>query len=165
MRTAAFFILLWLAGPGLAQQTRTASPGADPPPARLADLAWLAGTWRGEGITGPAREVYLKPMGGQMAGHFSQMRADGIWFYEIVTIVEKGASLEYRLRHFNADLTGWEEKDGVRAFPLVAAADNAWYFDGLTIRRDGDDGMIGAVLIQNRDGTTREAVFHYRRGD
>jgi hypothetical protein len=72
-------------------------------------------------------------------------------------------SLEYRLKHFNADLTGWEEKAEVVRFPLVAVEPDAWYFDGLTIRKEGQGGMIAAVRIGNRDGTSREAVFRYRR--
>ena len=48
-------------------------------------------------------------------------------------------------------------------FPLVAVERDAWSFDGLTIRRDSVDGMIGAVKIANRDGSSREAVFKYRR--
>jgi hypothetical protein len=155
--------LLLAAAPAAAQETRSAIRGQGPPPARLADLGWLVGTWEGEGITGPAREVYSAPINGQMTGHFIQTRGDGIWFFEIMSIAEVDGSLEYRLKHFNADLTGWEEKDEVRRFPLVAAAEGALYFDGLTIRRDGEDGMIGAVRIDDRDGTSREAVFHYRR--
>ena len=149
--------------PVAAQETRSAVAGAPPPPARVADLAWLAGTWEGEGLTGPAREVYSAPIGGQMTGHFIQGRGDGIFFFEIMSIAEVNGSLEYRLKHFNADLTGWEAQNEVRRFPLVAVEGGAWYFDGLTIRRDGDDGMIGAVRIDNRDGTSREAVFRYRR--
>ena len=160
---ATIAMLFAAAAPAAAQETRAATPGATAPPARVADLAWLAGTWEAEGITGPAREVYSPPIGGQMTGHFIQTRGDGIWFFEIVSIAESGGSLEYRLKHFNADLTGWEERDEVRRFPLVAVENDAWYFDGLTIRRDGPDGMIGAVRIEERDGTTREAVFHYRR--
>lgn len=166
MRPLALALALALvlpAAPAPAQETRAAIPGASPPPARVTDLAWAVGTWEGQGITGPAREIYLPPMGGQMAGHFTQTRGDGIWFYEIVTIVERGNSLSYRLRHFNADLTGWEERNEVRDFPLVAREGDAFYFDGLTIRPDGPDGMIGAVRIDNRDGTSREAVFRYRR--
>ena len=145
------------------QETRTAVPGAPAPAASVADLAWLAGTWRGEGISGPAEEVYSAPMGGQIVGHFAQSRGGGIWFYELMTIAEAGDSLEYRLKHFNADLTGWEEKGEMMRFPLVAVEEGAWYFDGLTIRRDGSDAMVGAVRIGHDDGTSREAVFRYRR--
>lgn len=156
-------LLLPLA-PLSAQMTRSAVPGQAPPPARLADLDWLIGTWEGEGITGPARETYLRAVGGQIAGHFTQARGDGIFFYEIVAIVQVGNSLEYRLRHFNEDLTGWEERSQVLRFPLVAIEDGSLYFNDLTLRRDGPDGLIGAVRIHDRAaGTSREAVFRYRR--
>jgi len=45
----------------------------------------------------------------------------------------------------------------------VALEKDAWYFDGLTVRRDGPDGMVGAVRIESKDGPPREAVFKYRR--
>jgi hypothetical protein len=48
-------------------------------------------------------------------------------------------------------------------FPLVAIERDAWYFDGLTIKRDGANGMIGAVRIDTKDGSSREAVFKYQR--
>jgi hypothetical protein len=159
---AVALALIW-AAPLAAQETRDAVPGAAPPAAKAADLAWLAGTWEGEGISGPAREVYFPPAAGQIAGHFTQMRGDGVWFYEILSIAEVGGSLEYRLKHFNADLTGWEEKAEVQRFPLVAVERDAWYFDGLTIRRDGPDGMIGAVKVKTKDGSPKEYVFRYRR--
>jgi hypothetical protein len=152
-----------LAIPAVAQETRTLKPGASPPAAKLEELAWLQGQWEGDGITGPATEIYSAPAGGQMAGVFRQLRDGRVWFFEITAIAQVGSSLEYRLKHFNEDLTGWEEKDRVVKFPLVAVEKDAWYFDGLTIRRDGPDGMIGAVRIANKDGTSRESVFRYRR--
>ena len=153
----------WMSAAAAAQETRALKPGAASPPARLEDLAWLQGQWEGPGISGPATEVYSAPGGGQIVGHFRQLRDGRVWFFEITAIAQVGASLEYRLKHFNEDLTGWEEKDRVLKFPLVAVERDAWYFDGLTIRRDGTDGMIGAVRIANKDGTSREAVFRYRR--
>ena len=157
-------VVLWLMTTAAhAQETRTLKPGASPPAARLEDLAWLRGQWEGEGLTGPATEVYSSPAGGQIAGHFRQLRDGRVWFFEIVAIAQVGPSLEYRLKHFNEDLTGWEEKGTVVTFPLVAVEEGAWYFDGLTIKRDGPDGMIGAVRIGNKDGSSREAVFKYRR--
>lgn len=166
-RRLVFGILLATAGHSATlsaqQETRTMKPGVESPPARLEDLAWLQGAWQGPGLSGPATEVYSGPAGGQIVGHFRQLRGDGIWFYEIMTIVQVGASLEYRLKHFNPDLTGWEEKGQVVRFPLVAVEKDAWYFDGLTVRRDGPDGMVGAVRIDSKEGPPREAVFTYRR--
>lgn len=156
-------LVLLSAAPGHAQETRRAAEGQSAPAARLADLAWLAGAWEGEGLTGPAREVYSQPVGGQIIGHFIQTRGDGIAFTEILSIAQVGDTLEYRLKHFNADLTGWEEKDEVFRFPLVAVDGNAFYFDGLTIRRDGPDGLISAVRMENADGTSKDLVFRYRR--
>ena len=80
-----------------------------------------------------------------------------------MSIAETGGSLEYRLKHFNADLTGWEEKGDVRRFPLVAREPGKWFFDGLTIRQDGPDGLVAAVLVRHKDGKEDEAVFRYRR--
>lgn len=155
--------LLLVAAPLNAQATRSASPGAAPPPAKLADLAWLAGEWSGDGFAGPAREVYSPPMGGVIAGHFIQQKGAGILFFEIVTIAQKGDSLTYRLKHFNADLTGWEEKGVVQEFPLVAVENDSWYFDGLTIRRVGPDEMHGSVRIKPKDGPPSELTVKYRR--
>ena len=139
------------------------APGAAPPAARLEDLAWLQGEWEGPGLKGPATEVYSAPAGGQIAGHLRQLRDGRVWFFEILAIAQVGRTLEYRLKHFNEDLTGWEEKGTVVTFKLVAVERGAWYFDGLTIRRDGPDGMVSAVRVGNKDGTSGEAVFRYRR--
>lgn len=149
-------------GAAAAQETRTADGGA-PPRARIADLAWIAGTWEGEGISGPAREVYSAPLGGQIAGHFTQTRNGAVTFHEFITIAERDGSIEYRIKHFNSDHTGWEERNQVQRFRLVAVESDAWYFDGLTLRRDGDNGLISAVRVTNPDGTSRELVFRYRR--
>jgi hypothetical protein len=147
----------------VADETRTATPGSTAPKASIYDLNWLAGSWIGNGITGPAREVYSLPMGGTIAGHFVQTRNNAVWFYEIVQIRPMGDSLTYCLKHFNADLTGWEEKNDVQCFPLVAREGDAFYFDGLTVRRDGADAMISAVRVKQKDGSSTEYVFRYRK--
>lgn len=147
--------------------TRSAVPSAPSPPARLADLAWLAGSWEGDGIGGgKALEVYSPAAGGQMVGHFTQLNPDGsVVFYEIISITEKDGTLHYRLKHFHPDLTGWEEKDVVRDFPLVALEleKDTWYFDDLTVKRDGTNGMVEAVRVRKKDGTSVEYSFHYTR--
>jgi hypothetical protein len=151
--------------PAHAAETRSAAPGATPPRARLADLEWLVGTWSGAGIeNAPAMEAWSPAADGQLVGHFRQLHADGkIWFYEIMTLVPRGDSLELRLKHFNADLTAWEEKNEVMSFPLVAVDGNTWYFDGLTLRREQPNSLRYFVRIQHQDGKTEEIEFRLSR--
>ena len=151
------------AAPAAAQQTRFAVGGKLSPPAALQDLAWIAGQWAGKGISGPAREVYSPPMGGAIAGHFVQAKGDGIMFYEIITIAQVGPTITYRLKHFNPDLTGWEEKKEVREFRFVGREGDSWYFDGLTIRRVGPDEMHAIVNVRQEEGSAEELTFRYRR--
>lgn len=80
-------------------------------------------------------------------------------------IVPAGRSLTYRLRHFNADLTGWEDAKGGKAvdFPLVAVEENAVFFDGLTLRRTSPDAMDVHVRINDGAKGSHEVRFRYRR--
>ena len=157
--------LLALASPARAQETRSLAPGAKSPPATVSQLAWLTGAWRGEGLGAPATEVYSAPQGGGMAGHFVQEDGKGgVAFYELMQVVPRGGSIVYRLRHFGADLKGWEDATGKAVeFPLVAIEADAVHFDGLTLRRSGADAMTAWVKIRHDDGKTEELAFRYRR--
>lgn len=134
------------------------------PPATLADVAWLEGSWEGEGIEGaPALEAYAPAAGGQMVGHFRQLNKDGtVMFYELITIVEEGGSLTYRLKHFNADLTGWEEKDKVTSFPLTERKGDRLDFSGLVYERTGKNTMTASVTVKE-GGKTETLTFRFRR--
>jgi hypothetical protein len=135
------------------------------PPARLADLAWMAGSWEGEGIEGaPAAEAWSPIAGGQMPDHFRQLKPDGsVMFYEILALVEKDGSLVLRLKHFNADLTGWEEKAEVRDFPLTAVSRDRWEFSGIVYQREGRGRMTVEVLVRSASGAQEKLVFRLRR--
>ena len=130
----------------------------------VADLAWLEGSWTGDGIGGaPATEVYSEPAGGQIVGHFRQMGVDGsILFYELITISPLDGKLTYRVKHFDADLNGWEEKGDTIDFPLLEVCDDEWIFDGLTIRRLGADRMTITVRVSDEAGKLDHLIFDYR---
>ncbi len=159
--------ILWalLAAPAWAGETRSAGPGHIPPPAKIGDMGWLTGYWSGTGIDDdPAFETYSPATGGTILGNFAQMDSKGaIMFSEHVAISEHNGSLVLRLKHFNPDLTGWEDKTQVVSFPLVAIKPGAAYFDGLTLRREGADGLVSAVTVRHDDGTLAEYVFRYKR--
>jgi Domain of unknown function (DUF6265) len=153
-----------LTAPVSAQQTRVGEPGFVSPPATVAEAAWLAGQWSGEGIGGAeAHESWLPPSGNTMVGTFVQETADGgIMFTEHMYLMERDGSLVVSLKHFNPDLTGWEDKDGMVTFRLISAEPCALYFNALTYRCDGDGGLVVAVRMKSDKPEPQELVFRFR---
>lgn len=152
-----------------AQETRIGEEGYESPPADLTQMDWLVGQWTGEGIGGAdAMESWLPPTGGTMVGTFVQETvgedgAPAIMFTEHMYLMEEGGTIVLRLKHFNADLTGWEEKDGMLTFRLVAIEPCAAYFNALTLRcADADEpgqGLVAAVRMQSGG----ELLFRFTR--
>jgi hypothetical protein len=132
------------------------------PSAKVADFAWLAGTWAGEGMGGQVDEVWSAPAGGTMVGHFRLVKDGQPVFYEILTLVEAGGSVEMRLKHFNPDMTGWEEKADYLTFKLTRMDATGVYLGPFTIRRTGPDSWDG-FLKMSQGGQTREEKFVFRR--
>lgn len=167
-----FFALgAWLAAvPATAQETRVGEAGFDSPPATLGDAAWLVGQWSGTGIGGAeAHESWLVPSGDTMVGTFVQETAEGgILFTEHMYLMEQDGSLLVKLKHFNPDMTGWEDKDGMVTFRLLATEPCALYFHALTYRCVDSDtgpssGMVVAVRMKSDNPEPQELVFRFRR--
>ncbi|QFT76280.1 DUF6265 family protein [Erythrobacter sp. THAF29] len=164
---AVIAALAMIAAPAGAQETRLGENGFESPPASIDELDWLIGQWTGEGIQGaPAMESWLPPSGGTMIGTFVQESQDGaIMFSEHMYIMPVGDSLALKLKHFNADLTGWEEKDDMLTFRLVAIEPCAAYFNALTLRcADPDNpgsGLVAAVRMKSDNPEPQELVFRF----
>lgn len=155
--------LALMACPLAAQETRTAPEDHTPPPATLAQMDWLVGQWAGTGIGGaPAMESWLPPSGDTMVGTFVQETDEsGIRFTEHMYLMEEEGTLVLRLKHFNADLTGWEEKDGMLTFRLIAVEDCAAYFHALTLRCSNPNFPGGGLLAAVRMQSGGELVFRF----
>lgn len=156
---------LTYASPAAAQHTRIAAEGHVPPPATLAAAEWLVGDWVGTGIDGAeVAESWLPPSAGAMVGVFVQEKPDGsLMFTEHMYMAEEAGSLVLKLKHFNPDLTGWEEKDGMVRFRFLAAEPCALYFSALTYRCEGKDGLLVAVRMKSEDDRVNELVFQFKR--
>ena len=158
-----------ISAPVLAEETRIGEAGFVSPPATLSELDWLIGQWSGEGIEGaPAMESWLPPSGGTMVGTFVQQSSDGtILFSEHMYLIEEEGSLSLKLKHFNADLTGWEEKGDMLTFRLVAIEPCAAYFNALTLRcadpHNPSAGLVAAVRMQSDKSEPQELVFTFNR--
>ena len=97
-----------------------------------------------------------------MVGMFRLIKDGEPGFYEIFTLTQEGSTVLLRLKHFNADLTGWEEKDETVDFPLVALEKGQAFFDGLTYERRGPDEIQVYLAMRTKDGV-REVPFAWKR--
>lgn len=131
--------------------------------ATIQDMQPLAGTWRGEGLGGTVEEVYSQPQDGTMMGMFRFLNKGKTSFYELITISEENGTLIVRLKHFNADLKGWEEKDKTVDFRFVKKDKNRMYFEGQTFEFIGKNRLTIYVAIGQKDGSVKEESFHYTR--
>lgn len=137
-------------------QAQTASP------ASIEDAAWLAGRWVGEGFGGEMEEVWSPPVGGQMIGHFRHWRDGQPEFYEIMLMDVVDGGVRMRVKHFNPDFTGWEERGEWHTFEPVLAEEGRLLFDGLDIQRRGRDRMVMSIRIRRGDLVTEE-ILRFRR--
>ncbi len=146
----------------LTENTLRLDDPANMPAASIDDLAWLSGRWLGEGFGGILEENWNPPLGGAMVATFRSIKEGKPNFYEICLIAPEGNSLVYKVKHFNPDLTGWEEKDDYVTFPLVKLEPDTAWFNGLTMVREGDT-CTQYLAMKKKDGTYREAVLTYKK--
>ena len=138
------------------------------PAATLEAVRWLAGgTWRGDGLGGASEETWSTPAAGAMMGMFRVVQKDAagaerIGLYEFMNFVETDGTLVLRIKHFNADMTGWEEKEAYLTFRLARVTPDAVQFDGLTFRREAPDRMTIYLALRS-GGELREEAFRMVR--
>lgn len=138
--------------------------GADPAPAQIEDLAWLAGYWRGTGLGGDCEELWSEPLAGRMLGSFALVREGKLVFSEAMTLVEEDGSVVLKIRHYDADFVGWEDKDDYVRFRLVKTGKNEAWFSGLTFRKTDADKLQIFLVLHSGDEST-EHRFDFERID
>ena len=142
--------------------TLRAPAGAAGPPATLEAMKWLVGHWKGTGLGGVSEEMWAEPAGGVMMGMYRLVISGKPSFYEFIHLAEENGSLVMKLKHFNADLTAWEEKERFVTFRLVKLGPDAAYFDGLTMRRSVNELQI-FLALRDKEGKVREEEFRLER--
>lgn len=152
--------------PGVETDSDTDSD-ADPGQAEGAfrGLEWMVGTWRGAGLGGECEEVWSTSSGGAMMGMFRLIKDGQVSFYEIITITELEDRPHMRLKHFGADLVGWEERQESVEFPFVSKSSDTLVFEGIAYHKDGDDGLNIEVELNRTDDVSRRELLRLRRMD
>lgn len=133
------------------------------PPARIDDVAWLAGYWDGEGMGGKVEDIWMPPRDGVLLGAFRLTKPDGKGFYELFAIEEHEKSLRFVVKHFHPDWVGREEKGGALRMRLTKIGPGEAVFGGVALRKEGADELVVRISIRMRDGTMREEVLRFKR--
>ncbi|MBU2974617.1 DUF6265 family protein [Zobellia sp. B3R18] len=158
-----FFVFLFLSLSIKAQNTTTLPENTKSPNATLSDISWMQGNWSGEAFGGITEEIWGPPSGGSMMFSFKLVADGKVSFYELGHIRELNKTLVYELKHFNADLKGWEEKDDVQSFKLVKVEANRVYFEGFTFEKVSDNEINIYAQIGNEDGAAQEVTFNFKK--
>jgi hypothetical protein len=162
MRTSLLLVLFTfcIARPVVAQQEAETSTQVE---ARIEDFAFLTGYWVGEGFGGVSEEMWMPPVDGRMQGIYKHSSNSALMFSELLDISSEHGQIRLRLKHFNPDLTGWEEKNDHVTFPLESVAPNKATFRGLSYELVGKDQLRIELTLRESDGSTHVEVFNLTR--
>jgi hypothetical protein len=132
-----------------------AAPEASAARGSVADLAWMAGHWTGGEEGQLSEEVWTEPSGDCMLGMWRYVAGGRLKVYESLALVADGDGVVMRLRHFNPDGVGWEEKERPLNLRLVRNAEREAAFEGpgrkdaetvrITYRRTGTDSLVSVL--------------------
>lgn len=161
-------VLCVAAGTAAAQTQRTPHTYAldnpdERPPATLADVAWLVGSWQGEAFGGSFEEVWNPPSAGSMVGMFKTLEGDTVGFYELLLLVEEEGSLSLKVKHFSREFVAWEDKEDFVDFRFIKKEADALHFSGISFYRMGDDEIHGYVAMRRGDEIYEEKLVYRRR--
>ena len=129
----------------------------------LDEQKWLVGYWTGPGLGGECDELWMPVQGGIMTGTFRFMADSKVQFSEIFQLAEHDGKWTLRLKHFHADMKGWEEKDKFVEFPFIKAEANAIYFNGLTYKLNESGDLDVYLAMKKKDGSMDEVTFAFKR--
>lgn len=128
-------------------------------PFNINDYSWLVGSWTGDGFGGISHETWAEPVNGTMMGMYRHINAEGeLVFYEFLLLDETGM----RLKHFNPDLTGWEEKEDMTTFEMISYSKDKIEMKGLILEKKSDTEMV-ISLKMTRNGESHTEVFNMKR--
>ena len=138
--------------------------------AQLQDLAWLEGIWRGQINNDYTEEVWTGLAAGAMMGMFRQVSGGRLRFYEFMIIAERDKNIELKIKHFDPDLRGWEEKDKSTVFWLCELGDREAVFlqesEGKPlwlIFESVSESELKIYFMPQEDSPVKEGAYHFQR--
>jgi hypothetical protein len=118
------------------------------PAARIDQLAWLAGQWRGEGTPADRIDGFLLPSsGGGMVGVFRRVRGGQVTSHALATVDQAGDSLVLRTKIFDSMVRGRESQEAPSPQKLVSLSPDEVRFEkARVVRRPEGIELFAGVL-------------------
>jgi hypothetical protein len=130
----------------------------------MEDFSFLEGYWESEGFDGLPEEMWMPATGGSMFGIFKQSNSDEeLIFTELIEIVEVDDEFVLRLKHFNPDFSGWEEKNDYVTFGFESVAEIKAVFNGLSYELIATDQLQVKQRLRQSDGSVTTEEFNFYR--
>lgn len=122
--------------------------------------SWLIGTWSGPGFGGTFEEVWSPPDSkGTMMGMFRYIDGeDNVQFYEFWLLDSTGM----KLKHFNPDFSGWEEKSDFVDFEMIEVTDKKVALNGLSYELLASGELEIKLRLKNGEAV-KNHVFQLKR--
>ena len=118
---------------------------AEGPPAKITDLAWMAGHYKGAFGAGTLQENWGPPAGDSVAALIRRTDGDATNMIELIVFQEEGDSLTLRLKQWEPGMK--PRADGFEVMELVEAADQKVVFRNVG---DGAIERLGYSLAGDR---------------
>ena len=125
----------------------------------------MTGHWIGDGFGGVSEEIWSEPKDGVIIGLYRHLDKGKNNFYEFITISEnEEGGVNFRLKHFNPDMTAWEDKEDFVDFPFVSVEPGKAIFKGLVYELEDEKTLKVRLKLRNKEKSWEE-VFTFRRSD
>ena len=156
MRASLFLVLLFPLA--VAAQDKPA-----PAAATLADLAWLAGDWRGSSEDMVSQEVWTAPAGNCMVGMWRLVLGGKLKVSEHMQVIQEPAGPVMYLRHFESGGIAWEERLAPLIVPLMKISDGEVVFASATLRIAYKRQSDGGLVVEVAHGDEGASTYTFRR--
>ncbi len=147
----------------LTEQTLTFGEGQSSPAETIESASWLTGNYSGDGFGGTIEECWGPHSSGSMLGTFRLVNDGALNFSEFFILEEHEGGLRLRLKHFDKEFDGWEDKDKFVEFPLVRIEKGKLFFKGLTYVKENDGNVTVYLAMRRKDGTFNQVTLPLKR--
>jgi Domain of unknown function (DUF6265) len=131
----------------------------------VASLSFLAGRWTASGPDGLQEENWSPPLGGNVMGSFRILKSGHAVFFEFWSIEEQNGKIVMLVKHYDAGLKGWEEKDKATELQLTKTGPHTAELSGsnVTLNYERTGEYLAATVTHMRAGKPETESFRLKR--